>query len=179
MHYLLSINNCTHHWLMAVFTLSLIIVPANAAHAGWLFGPDNFEECYVDGLKEFKSPTKTVARAIAADCRKRFPIEPKAAVVPDCGFEERSLAARYGKQNIESGGTGSIIFRSDLEFCVGTAMSAMEHNAKFGFQNNGDVSPMNCGYESKSRWDRDRATFADFYHNCGRYNNAITNRVIN
>lgn len=49
----------------------LLLLSINAS-AG-LFGPSNFDECVLDGVKDAK--TETAARLVAQACRNKFPLQ--------------------------------------------------------------------------------------------------------
>lgn len=55
---------------------TLILAISSSAHAS-LFGPSNFEECVLQGLKDAK--TDYAAKFVEAMCLKKFPISDKSA----------------------------------------------------------------------------------------------------
>ena len=48
------------------------LLPLSFAHAGW-FGPDNYEDCVLEALKDSESDTETYI--IRSVCRTKFPSE--------------------------------------------------------------------------------------------------------
>lgn len=64
-----------------VVVFALVIAPTMAI-AG-LFGPSNFDECVLDGIKEAK--TDTAAQMVAQACRNKFPLK---AATPKDDFGE-------------------------------------------------------------------------------------------
>ena len=56
-----------------VLGLSFVSAPSGA---GW-FGPSNFEECILDGMKGISS--NLAAEAVARACRSKFPLPPPTA----------------------------------------------------------------------------------------------------
>lgn len=55
--------------IMSIFVLCLVVI--NSSYAGW-FGPSNYDECILDGMKGVNSDV--AAKLVAQACRKKFPV---------------------------------------------------------------------------------------------------------
>lgn len=65
--------------IILLIGISLVSV-AQPTYAGWLFGPANYEDCVIDGLKGINN--EKVARQIRAACQSKFsaPLPPRLKV---------------------------------------------------------------------------------------------------
>jgi hypothetical protein len=90
----------------------LLLMPINEANA-WLFGPSNFEDCVIDGIKNAKSDA--AASLVTQACALKFP------------NKEKSKEVKCGKKSIPSNERSKVSFNLPLN-TVGSG----EYYAKIG-----------------------------------------------
>lgn len=135
---------------LLLFLLAAIPVPSQAG----MFGPSNFEDCVLEGLKTAK--TDFAVRAVAEVCRDKFPYNDKTRQGSKeaqskkhsdmTQFEKQEVARSACKMSIEEDVNGDVFFAADRRPSVASAirmLKSIEFSSDYGsvsFQNN---SPAN------------------------------------